>query len=162
MKSSKLADLIDKEELEEIKAIDESDEDDWESNDEPDEELESDYDNEELDTEAEANLETDTAALPWMTLTKHQEGCHMLMKASTLASFVQNSPTWCTQLHDACTEAGVPNLSLIQPIMIQWNTHANCLLHMLELHCPVHNLCRNPEYKRFLFSYTEWTIMEQL
>jgi len=162
VKSKKLADLVNEVELEEIETLDEGDEDDWESDDEPEDELEGNNDNEELDADAEADPETDTAALPQMTSIERQEGCRMLSKASTLASFVQNSPTRRAQLHEACTEAGVPDLNLIRPIMIRWNTHANCLLRTLELRRPIHNLCGNPEYERFLFSRTEWTIMEQL
>lgn len=165
MKSRKLADLTDEEELEEIEAIDEQDDEDGLESDEqegPEDELENDTDNEELDAAADADPDTDTAALPQMTSTERQEGCRMLSKASTLAYFVQNSPTRRAQLHEACAETGVPDLALIRPIKIRWNTHANCLLRTLELRRPVHNLCGNPEYERFLFSRTEWTIMEQL
>src|SRR6201996_4905885 len=167
VKSAKLADLANEEEPDDIQMIVEDnrdDEDGWESDkqcEESDEEFD-DNNNEDLDAAADADPATDTAALPRMTLTERQEGCRMLSKASTLAYSVQNSPTWRAQLHNACIEAGVADLTLIQPIKIRWNTHANCLLCTLELRRPVHNLCGNPEYKRFLFSRTEWSIMEQV
>src|ERR1700761_3627928 len=159
VKSAKLADLANEEELDDIETIVEDDgdnEDGWESDKQCKES------DEELDAAADADPATDTAALPRMTLTERQEGCCMLSKASMLAYFVQNAPTRRAQLHDACIKAGVADLTLIRPIKIRWNTHANCLLCTLELHCPVHNLCGNPEYKRFLFSCTEWMIMEQI
>ena len=166
VKSAKLADLANEEELDDIKTIveDNEDEDSWESDkqcEESDKESD-DNDNEDLDAAAEADPSTDTASLPRMTSTERQEGCCMLSKASTLAYFVQNSPTRRAQLHDACIEAGVADLTLIRPIKIRWNTHANCLLRTLELRRPVHNLCGNPQYERFLFSRTEWMIMEQI
>src|ERR1700761_6149295 len=48
-------------------------------------------------------------------------------------------------------------------------THQNSMEYSCELPfthtgapSPCHNLCGNPQYERFLFSCTEWMIMEQI
>lgn len=81
-----------------------------------------------------------------------------------LSKKVQNSGRHRDGLKEKCNEINVPPLSLIKVIPTRWNSHAMCLLRILELQKVLDNLCVDKRFdlRRFRFSACEWEILEQL
>ena len=77
---------------------------------------------------------------------------------------VQNSGRYRDALKEKCTQRNIPPLTLIKVILTRWNSHAMCLLQLLELQKPVDDLCVDRQFKLhcFMFTACKWDIVEQL
>ena len=82
----------------------------------------------------------------------------------SLSKKVQNSGKYRDALKLKSKEEGVRPLSLIKVIVTRWNSHAMCLLQILELQKVVDRLCSDHSLnlRGFMFTAGEWEIMDQL
>ena len=67
-------------------------------------------------------------------------------------------------MKEKSVEEGVAPLTLIKVIATHWNLHASCLLRLLDVQKVVNGICSEWDYglRHFMFTMTEWEIMEQL
>lgn len=124
------------------------------------------------------DLDAETSIVITLTPKERQEACLMLTKvralylcnlyinmleqARSLAIYVQNSPLRRDQLRAACLAANLPDLALIQPIKIRWNSSGECIIRTLELRPAIHNITGAGPMEKFQLTREEWKIAEQL
>src|ERR1700761_1917456 len=82
---------------------------------------------------------------------------------SLLKNVSNNGKNW-DALVRTCKETLCDVLKLIKVIDTQWNSHAMCLLHILELQPAVDRLCIDwtLNLELFMFTRTEWSIVQDL
>ncbi|KAJ7484057.1 hypothetical protein B0H11DRAFT_1723034, partial [Mycena galericulata] len=71
-----------------------------------------------------------------------------------------NSEAWETKSR----ELNVTLLALVKVIETRWNSHAHCLLRILDRQAVVTQMCtdRHLKLRQYTFSGEDWTILEQL
>ncbi|KAJ7705200.1 hypothetical protein B0H16DRAFT_1206558, partial [Mycena metata] len=71
-----------------------------------------------------------------------------------------NSEAW----EKKSNELKLTFLELVKVIDTRWNSHAHCLLRILDRQPVVSHMCndRNLKSRQYTFSGEEWTIIEQL
>jgi hypothetical protein len=67
-------------------------------------------------------------------------------------------------MKEKAKEEGVQFIELTKVIALRWNSHAMCLLRVLDQQKVVQNLCsdRSLGLRGFMFTEVEWEIMQQL
>lgn len=77
---------------------------------------------------------------------------------------IQNSSGNRDAFKDKCTELKFELLNLIKVIVTRWNSHALCLLRLLEMQPVIDALCNDRKLKlrNYEVSDSEWNLIEQL
>ncbi|KAJ7712319.1 hypothetical protein B0H16DRAFT_1342674, partial [Mycena metata] len=77
---------------------------------------------------------------------------------------VQNSSLNSEAWEKKSNELKLTFLELVKVIDTRWNSHAHCLLRILDRQLVVSQMCndRNLKLRQYTFSGEEWTIIEQL
>jgi hypothetical protein len=70
----------------------------------------------------------------------------------------------CDAFLEKCHSEGCNKLLLVKVVVTHWNSHAECLLHMLHLQLVVNWICADCDLKlqKYMFAADEWEILEKL
>ncbi|KAF8166723.1 hypothetical protein K438DRAFT_2064992, partial [Mycena galopus ATCC 62051] len=106
----------------------------------------------------------DDIELPPLSVEERKQARVLLAKAVGLSKTVQNSSLNSEAWETKPRELNVTLLALVKVIDTRWNSHAHCLLRILDQQTVVNQMCtdRHLKLRQYTFSGEEWTILEQL